>query len=282
MNKNPITYDQFYKAINSLIKHIKDNQEKTDETITGLKTFQEEFDENVSRLFESLKNDIKNVRKISKNTETKKGDKGDPYIMTMEDKIAIANLIKVPIVEKVIEKTETIKEIPIIGEREIIREIIPQEEISGIEARIVDSFPLFGSQIRNALELLKGEERLDKSAIRGLEEELLRISREGGRTNFGGLIGITQLVAGSGVSIDNTNPQYPTVSFIGGSGLSLLTLSSGNLNQGIFTFSGVPKIIYVDQGRIMQKVSSDGTVNWTGTNPVTLSVWPTSDIIALG
>lgn len=46
----------------------------------------------------------------------------------------------------------------------------------------------------------------------------------------------------------------------------------------IFTFSSAPSIIVVDQGKAMQKTSSDGTVNWTGTTTITLTVAPVFDI----
>lgn len=48
-----------------------------------------------------------------------------------------------------------------------------------------------------------------------------------------------------------------------------------------FVFAVAPTAIVVDQGRTMQKVSSDGTVNWTGTTTVVLAVAPVSDIFAL-
>ncbi len=88
-----------------------------------------------------------------------KGDKGDPgkdYILTQQDKEEIALLaskeIVVPVVEKVIEKTEVIKEQPIITE--IVKEVA-----------LTDKPEI----IRNKLEILQGDERLDKKSIKGLE-----------------------------------------------------------------------------------------------------------------
>lgn len=48
-----------------------------------------------------------------------------------------------------------------------------------------------------------------------------------------------------------------------------------------FVFTVAPVLISVDNGRLMQKVSSDGTVNWTGTTTVTLAIAPNSDIFGL-
>lgn len=60
-------------------------------------------------------------------------------------------------------------------------------------------------------------------------------------------------------------------------------VATGTVNgiNAIFTFLVAPKAISVDQGRIMQKVSSDGTVNWTGTTTITLTVAPVFDIFAI-
>lgn len=53
-----------------------------------------------------------------------------------------------------------------------------------------------------------------------------------------------------------------------------------NGTNQIFTWATAPSVIVVDQGRPMQKVSSDGTVNWTGTTTTTVAVAPNSDIFA--
>lgn len=82
-------------------------------------------------LNKEIENLVKNVRKGDKGDSVKgdKGDKGDDYILTPQDKKEIASKIKVPIVDKIIEKTEVIKEIdkPIEAE-EIIKKINTQEE----------------------------------------------------------------------------------------------------------------------------------------------------------
>lgn len=76
---------------------------------------------------------------------------------------------------------------------------------------------------------------------------------------------------------------WATSSSGGGSGtLSKLpaTGTVDGVNQ-IFTFTKAPTIIVVDQGRNMQKTSSDGTINWSGTTTATLTVAPTFDIWGL-
>ena len=52
-------------------------------------------------------------------------------------------------------------------------------------------------------------------------------------------------------------------------------------SNSTFTFTSAPTLICVDQGRFMQQTSSDGTVNWTGTTVVVLTVAPTFDVFGL-
>ncbi len=53
-----------------------------------------------------------------------------------------------------------------------------------------------------------------------------------------------------------------------------------NGSNQIFTFGLAPNVISVDQVP-KQKVSSDGTVNWTGTTVVTLAIAPNFDIYGI-
>lgn len=53
-----------------------------------------------------------------------------------------------------------------------------------------------------------------------------------------------------------------------------------NGTNATYTWTIAPNVIVVDQGREMQKVSSDGTTNWTGTTTTVLSVAPNFDIFA--
>jgi len=65
-----------------------------------------------------------------------------------------------------------------IDENQVIQEVLKQIKLPEQQAIIFDS----PDEIRNKLELLQGNERLDKSAIKGLDEELARVtaSRSGG------------------------------------------------------------------------------------------------------
>lgn len=87
------------------------------------------------------------------------------------------------------------------------------------------------------------------------------------------------VVAGAGVTITNTVNGNKRITATGSLGYQVPT-GTVDGNNKIFVFSSAPNVIVVDQGRPMQKVSSDGTVNWTGTTTVTLAIAPTSDIFS--
>ena len=140
----------------------------------------------------ALEQALEAIRLIAETTKKLQGEKGDTptnqeltalinplipepipgkdYVLTPEDKKEIAQFIKVPIAEKIIEKIEVIKEQPIVTNeiKEVAKYQIPE-------------------QVRDSLETLTGENRLDKSAIRGLTEEIKKLSDkwEAGRPIFG-------------------------------------------------------------------------------------------------
>lgn len=66
------------------------------------------------------------------------------------------------------------------------------------------------------------------------------------------------------------------------SGTTVLT-ATGTVNgvNTSFTFTSAPVVITVDQSRVMQQTSSDGTVNWTGTTSVVLAIAPNFDIFGI-
>ena len=139
-----------------LIKPISDLEDKVDTEIASIK---KEVGTSIAEVNKKASQAILEASRVAKmeGKPGKPGDKGDSYVLTDSDKKEIAKSIPVPIVEKVIEKhTETIiKEQPIITEKEIQ---IP--------------IPLHTSpqEVRDLLELLKEDERLDAKAIKGLEE----------------------------------------------------------------------------------------------------------------
>lgn len=66
----------------------------------------------------------------------------------------------------------------------------------------------------------------------------------------------------------------------GGSGSVTVLVPTGTVNgvNQTFVFSSAPNVIVLDNGNTMNKVSSDGTVNWTGTTTVVLNQAPNFNI----
>lgn len=88
--------------------------------------------------------------------------------------------------------------------------------------------------------------------------------------------------AGSNVTITETVDGRKRISSTGGGGNGYQAPTSGTVDgvNQTFVWASAPNVIVVDQGRPMQKTSSDGTANWTGTTTTVLTIAPTFDIFA--
>jgi len=136
------------------------------------------------------------------------------------------------------------------------------EKLEALEGRM--TAPEMAEEIRNKLELLEGDERLDVSAIRGLEELINKAKSEGKTVSVGGgprglyvfidgvkkgLIQSLNFAAGSGMSIafSYVNGQ-PTMSFEAtGSGTTVETPpESPDAVNTVFTVSARPKWVVAD------------------------------------
>lgn len=124
---------------------------------------------------------------------------GENYILTEQDKRDIAKSIKVPVVEKVIEKTEVVRETPIVK-----------------EVAVSDTPEV----IKDKLETLDGDKRLKIEAIKDLREELDKVKARGGEhvvsTSNRGLyqlldVNVSGIVAGQSIYWDGS--QWLPVTF---------------------------------------------------------------------
>jgi hypothetical protein len=90
------------------------------------------LEEKIELTKEELDNKIEQVSKLpGPKGESIKGDPGEPgkdYILTEEDIDEIASKIEVPIVEKVIEKTEVVHEQPIVEQKIEVKEVAVTDE----------------------------------------------------------------------------------------------------------------------------------------------------------
>jgi len=154
---------------------------------------------------------------------------GQDYVLTEQDIKEIADSITVPVVEKVIEKTTIVKEVPKSG-------------------------------------LIIGGSRPVKIFSNGIE-----VSSGMTELNF-----TNATITSAGVSKRRVN-----ITTSGGSGFQRPLTGSVNGTNKTFTWTTAPNVIVTDEGRIFQKLQSDGiTVNWTGTTTTVLTIAPNFDIFS--
>lgn len=92
------------------------------------------------------------------------GEPGKDFVPTEADLKRIALMVEVPVVEKVIERTEVIRELP------MVTEVTETVDETAIVERIENDLPKLGEKFRDGLELLQGDERLSKESIKGIDE----------------------------------------------------------------------------------------------------------------
>ncbi len=162
---------------------------------------------------------------------------------------------------------------------------------------IETKLPVLGKEIRNALELLQGDDRLDISAIRGVEKlqlEILAAQKSGKPVSFvGGARGIYVYIGGIKKGIMNT------LNFVAGTGMTIayskvngfdtLTFNSSGGGVTVETPVEIPNaVITVFTVSARPKwIVADGTTYYEGAGysyaslQVTLDVPPSSFIRAI-
>lgn len=95
------------------------------------------------------------------------------------------------------------------------------------------------------------------------------------------------LIAGSNQTISYANNDTTkfvdiTISSSGGGSSGYQKPTSGIVNGSNTTFvwTTAPNVMVIDNGRTIQKVSNDTTINWTGTTTTILTIAPNSDIFS--
>lgn len=182
------------------------------------------------------------------------GIKGDSYVLTSKDKAEIAGKIEVPIVERIIEKTEVIKEVmPKSFDVSIVKGAVSKKELEIEKKTIIDG-------------MTKVDGRIKLIDQRWHGAGLSQVSHDGTLTGTGAPSSPLSVVGSGG----NSGYQTPVSGVIDGV-------------NATFTWATAPKAIVVDQGRTMQKVNSapDSNINWTGTTTTILQIPPNRDIFAV-
>lgn len=175
---------------------------------------------------ETIKIEIANVGAF-KGADGKDGENGKDYVLTSKDKKEIASLVKVPVVEKVVERIETIK------------------------ATKISETPV---ELRDKLESLEGEERLDVKAIKGLKELLDSVKVKGKSVmhtvmSLSGLFDVSISGATNGQALvwNSTTQRWENGTVSGGTGSPSGPTGSIQYNDGAGGFAGTSNFTY-DQG----------------------------------
>ncbi len=131
------------------------------------------------------------------------------------------------------------------------------------------------------IEKLPKGKRFKMEHVDGLDQTLSALRNLAARGGVRG--GGDTIAAGSNVTITTDSVGRKVIASSGGAGSGFQAPTSGAVDGSntVFVWATAPKAIVVDQGRAMQKTSTDSTVNWTGTTTTTLTVAPTTDIYAV-
>lgn len=120
---NAMSSDEITKGFKSIIKHVEDNKELTKKELDlirkAYKDMLKERDDSQKDYdadFEALKAQVMSV--VDAKLKTIKN--GENYVLKEKDKSEIASMIDVPVVEKIIEKNEVIRERQVVSD-EIVR-----------------------------------------------------------------------------------------------------------------------------------------------------------------
>lgn len=243
---------------------------------------------------EEMEVKIEQIKEIAETTKKEKGEKGDKhtdeevielikplipepikgdnYILTDKDKKDIASSIKVPIVNKIIEKTEVIKEIPIITNE--VKEVAKTDT----GEQIVDKINLQPKKIESSkLDLSKVEKD-----IKELKEKPAIINNiMGGQ---GGASGIRDIRAGTNISItkvndvytvnstaSSENPSLQQVTDVGASTTVESTFSGGTISNKVKANSSAGFLIEASNGTDvgLLGVGNTANVSWYGSHNYT-------------
>jgi seryl-tRNA synthetase len=145
--------------------------------------------------------------------------------------------------------------------------------------RLIPKLPeeIKAEAVRNKLETLEDEERLDVSAIKGIDKSNITLTNDIINRAIGIVDQRTSFLINKVSNLESTLKNIPS---IGSSAVTPTEIPNGSTTT--FTFSSKPKIVFVDGGRAVQETSNDGSVNWSYSTPtLTMTIAPVFDIFAL-
>ncbi len=238
------------KEFVAIEEHIENINIKVDNIATELKKKSEEddllYEVDEEKIIESV------LSKVQIPTP-EKGDKGDNYVLTDEDKKEIANTIPVPIVVEKEIRYETVTEKPIEITKEVAVADTPTVIVDKINSLPTDE----GDKFKIHFSHIYGYPELDRSKVSNVTQ-----------TN-GGWGAIKEIIAGTGVTIDNSNLGYPVVNATPAVAPSLHDVSgaSGTTLASLYTMTDNVDVEFEDaQGATVMYLKESTNNTGFGTN----------------
>lgn len=188
-------------------------------------TIDTDLNSRIEAIESELTDKVETALAIAETTKKEKGDKGDSYVLTESDKLDIAKQILVPVVEKVIERTETIREIPTITENTIVNEVAVKDTGEEILAKInelpvTEEYQIDASRIKNLPEIQNV--RAGGLSKAYADKLYVPIGSGGGSSTWGSITGTlsdqTDLQTALNDKLDNATASTTYVPYTGATG----------------------------------------------------------------
>lgn len=274
--ENKKSLEQLHEEANQLHRDII---EARDSAATVHNEFLTELEAKL-RLVDEL---IADAEIIKEGPQGERGDKGDTPIAGVDFEIPKDGLNAKEIDPQVIIKGVLALMPP---PKEVKAPVVDHKKIATMAAKMIviptpkdPIVPSIEDITQNVIEWFK--KNLTVEHIPGLKNEIASYRNQLAGKVYGKdtLIrgGGDRVKAGSNITVTDNSDGTRTIA--AQAGFTLLS-PTGTVDgsNATFVFTRAPSIIVVDGGRSMQKTSSDGTVNWTGTLTVVLTIAPNFDI----
>lgn len=223
LDPDSLTKEQFAEAFKKVLDYIKKIEEKNlselDVMSKSLKTATEALKNATSNDFSGLKGEI---------------------IQLTQKQLAEVNTGLKKKIEEIDQRLSEIKNGEDADEDLIVDKVLSQikfPEIKGID----EDLPKMGTQIRDALELLNGDERLDYTAIKGLRNYIKGLVKDNSKPAVGGLRPANTGIETLSGTIDGNNTVF-TVSWIP----EFITVNGQSMYNGYgFALSSVAGVLTI-------------------------------------
>ena len=253
MDKNRVSVQDFAEFIREITKFVKESKDLTVEDSKQLRLA-------INELKKEAEDAQKNgIGEIKDSVETRLNTAIRTFSKTIEDTFSKMSSEHKSALNFIYDKVASIKDGEDADEQAVIDSVTKNIK----EDRA--SFLPFPVEIRNGLEMLEGEDRLDKSAVKGIEEieeelkNVKSVRMTGGARGIqlyvdGAKKGMAQyinLIAGTNVSLTYSRANGRndiTISATGGSGSFSVLTAAGTVDDSntTFTFASEPTLVVVN------------------------------------